>query len=100
MFGKYTQIPVQNKFGIAIEPKPLVKWEICMVHLKITNNKIFQNFSITIFDQFGVLCNLVYLTKINKHGRHFFEKSQRCLNKGFGKVFRYRMEKKCHLELK
>ena len=72
MFGKYTQIPVQNKFGIAIEPKPLVKWEICMVHLKITNNKIFQNFSIAIFDQFGVLCNLVYLTKNKQTWQAFF----------------------------
>ena len=72
MFGKYTQIPVQNKFGIAIEPKPLVKWEISMVHLKITNNKIFQNFSIAIFDQFGVLCNLVYLTKNKQTWQAFF----------------------------
>ena len=72
MFGKYTQIPVQIKFGIAIEPKPLVKWEICMVHLKITNNKIFQNFSIAIFDQFGVLCNLVYLTKNKQTWQAFF----------------------------
>ena len=72
MFGKYTQILVQNKFGIAIEPKPLVKWEICMVHLKITNNKIFQNFSIAIFDQFGVLCNLVYLTKNKQTWQAFF----------------------------
>ena len=72
MFGKYTQIPVQNKFGIAIEPKPLVKWEICMVHLKITNNKIFQNFNIAIFDQFGGLCNLVYLTKNKQTWQAFF----------------------------
>ena len=73
MFGKYTQILVQNKFGIAIEPKPLVKWEICMVHLKITSNKIFQTFSIiAIFDQFGVLCNLVYLTKNKQTWQAFF----------------------------
>ena len=58
-----------------------------MIHLKITSKKKrFQNFSIiTNFDQFGVLCNVVYLTTENKQTRQTFftqsegENSQRCL---------------------
>ena len=51
-----------------MKPKPIFRWELSMIHWKITSKKkLFQNFSITTnFDKFGVLCNFVYLTTENK----------------------------------
>ena len=107
-FGKYIQTPVKNKFRIVIVPKPLVRWELSMIHLKITSKKkLFQNFIIIAnFYQFGMLCNIVYLTTENKQiWKAFFNQSEgdnsqilliMCQNVGCKKVFKYWKEKNPH----